>query len=85
MSNVQSLPGVRPYSGEPNFALVDALRDLLTRAECGQLRSMVGTGFMLDGTRMAVWADAHDNVYEMLGALVWLQAEYVHRHTEGLK
>ncbi len=85
MSNIKSLPGVKAYSGEPNGPLVEVLRDLLKRAEAGQLQSMIATGFMLDGTRMASWADSHDNVYEMLGALAWLQAEYVHRHTEGLK
>lgn len=84
-SNVKSLPGCKLYSGEPNAALVDVLRDMLARAETGQLQSMIGTGFMLDGMRMSYWADSHTDIYEMLGALAWLQAEYVHRHTDGLK
>lgn len=68
MSNITSLPGVRSYTSEPNPQLVEMLRDLLARAEAGQLQSMIATGFMLDGTRMASWADFHDNVYEMLGS-----------------
>lgn len=84
MSNVTALPGVRaPVSG-PNEALVSVLRDLLSRAEAGHLQSFIGTGFQADGMRAAAWADQHDNVYQMLGALAWLQAEYVHRHTGAL-
>lgn len=84
MSNVAALPGVRLQNGAPNEALIGVLRDLLDRAESGQLQSFIGTGFQADGLRAAAWVDHHGNVYEMLGALAWLQAEYVHRHTDGL-
>lgn len=80
MSNVAALFGGRAPDG-PNFALIGMLRSLVDRAESGELQSFIGTGFTADGMRAAVWADQHDNVYEMLGALGWLQAEYVHRHT----
>ena len=63
--------------------LIRVLRDALARAESGELQSFIGTGFNADGTRLAVWADLHENVYEMAGALTWLQAEYIHRHTEA--
>lgn len=84
MTNITALPGVRLPNSGPNEALVDLLRDLLSRAETGQLQSLIGTGFQSDGLRMGVWADCHSNVYEMLGALAWLQAEYIHRHTGAL-
>lgn len=85
MSKVQSIYGADiPVKelGTPNPALVDMLKDLLAMAETGQLQSFVGTGFTTDNLRTAVWADQHPDVYQMLGALGWLQAEYVKRHTE---
>lgn len=84
MSNVRALPGSVAPTSEPNTALVQMLRDMLVMAEDGRLRSFIGTGFCADGARLAMWADAHPNVYEMLGAIAWLQAEYLHKHTEGL-
>jgi len=80
VSNVTALPGCRVPSQGPNGAVVEALRDLLSRAEAGELQSFIGTGFTQDGLRCAVWCD-HANVYEMLGSLAWLQAEYVQRRT----
>lgn len=85
MSNVAALPGCKVQDGKPNEALIAMLRDLLSRAERGELQSLIGTGFMADGLRMGVWGDSHPNVYEMMGALAWLQAEYVHRHTGVLE
>ena len=66
----------------PNAPLVEGLRQLLEMAEAGQLQSFVGTGFTCDGLRAAHWSDYHTDVYQMLGALAWLQAEYINRHTE---
>ncbi|MBP8274348.1 MAG: hypothetical protein KAY59_07930 [Acidobacteria bacterium] len=80
MTNVAALPGCR-VPDAPNEGLVSALRDMLTRAERGELQSFIGTGFCADGMRIALWSDQHPNVYEMMGALAWLQAEYTHRHT----
>lgn len=82
MTNVSALPGCR-LPNTPNEALVLSLRALLERAERGELQSFIGTGFCADGLRLAFWADQHPNVYEMAGALAWLQAEYTHRHTEA--
>jgi hypothetical protein len=85
MSNVVSLFGERPPElGEPNEALVHGLRNLLQMAENGRLQSLIATGFTSEGNRLGVWFDAHPDVYQMLGALAWLQHEYVHRHTEAL-
>lgn len=83
--NVVGLHGTKPAAlGEPNQVLIDVLEDALARAKSGQLQSFVGTGFMADGCRLGLWADLHENVYEMMGALQWLVAEYTHRHTEAL-
>lgn len=79
--NVYVLPGTRALSTEPNQALVDMLADLLDDAKSGRLQSFVGTGFMADGARVGAWGDTHPNVYEMLGAISWLEHEYVHRRT----
>lgn len=86
MSNIKALPGSRvPGDRTVNVALVEALRDLLERAESGELQSFIGTGYTADNMRAALWCDQHPDVYAMLGALAWLQAEYVHRHTEALR
>lgn len=82
MSNVKSLPGLRvPGHAEPDPALIATIKGLLERAEAGELQSFIGTGFMADGCRISTWVDRHENVYEMLGSIAWLQAEYVNRHT----
>jgi hypothetical protein len=83
MSNVSALPGCRAPTNEPNVALVEALKGLLDRAERGELQSLVGTGFTVDGLRLAIWFDHEPNIYAMLGAISWLEHEYVHRHTVG--
>jgi hypothetical protein len=85
VSNVKSIYGAEvPVKelGEPNVALVALLKDILAMAESGQLQSFIGTGFTTDNLRTAVWADQHPDVYQMLGALGWLQAEYIARHAE---
>lgn len=83
VTNVRALPGVQVPSSEPNPQVVGMCRKLLDMAEDGRLQSFVGTGFTADGARLALWADTHGNVYEMLGAIGWLQHEYVNRHTES--
>lgn len=84
LANVHALPGVRPPSQGPNTALVEALQNLLAKAESGELQSFIGTGYTSCNGRLAIWVDLHDNIYEMLGSLSWLQHEYVERHTRGL-
>ncbi len=81
MSNVAAILTGKPPT-EVNESLCNILSDLLQRAEAGELQSLIASGFTADGMRLAVWADQHPNVYEMLGALAWLQVEYVHRHTD---
>jgi hypothetical protein len=81
-SNVVSLSGDRiPAQGEPNGALIKALEDTLAMARRGQLQSLVATGFTAEGLRYAMWGGEHTNVYEMRGAIMWLDSEYVHRVT----
>jgi hypothetical protein len=83
-NNVKPLHnGINVPSAKPNELVIDAIRNLLSMAEDGRLQSYVGTGFTYDGLRVATWCDFHDNVYEMLGSLEWLRAEYVDRKTNG--
>lgn len=85
MGKVISLNGVPPpEAGQPQSALVEMLEDMLKMAKNGELQSLVAVGFTAEGLRLAMWADVHPNVYEMLGSIAWLQAEYVHRHSEAL-
>lgn len=86
MSNVTTLPGIKPpMTGKPNQALVSALKATLAMAERGELQSLLATGFVVDGGRYSFVGDYHENIYEMLGALVWLQGEYQARHPQGFK
>lgn len=81
MTNVRALPGTALPSAEPNASLVAGLEQLVEMAKSGQLQSFIGTGFTVDGLRVAHWSNFHDDVYQMLGSLAWLQAEYVERTT----
>jgi len=83
MSNVRTMPGLRDRGepGKPCEELIATMRDVLSRAESGELQSFIGTGFQVDGGRLAAWADTHENYYEMLGALMALQDEYRGRHS----
>lgn len=82
MSNVISMSGgYQPAPGQVNTALVEMLENILEDAKSGKLQSLVATGFMDDGLRYALWCDTHPNVYEMLGAIAWLHAEYIERTT----
>lgn len=83
-SNVHAWPGSRVPTHEPNAATIALFEQCLEMAKSGQLQSFIGTGFVGDGGRFTVWADHHENVYEMHGALGWLTAEYIHRHKEAL-
>lgn len=79
MTNVVTLSGTELDPGKPNQNIVDAIKNVLEMAESGQLQSFIGTGFTNDGLRMASWCDFHGDVYQQLGALAWLQHEYVER------
>lgn len=84
MDNISPLhSGINLQSSVPNEAVIAAMRNLLDMAEDGRLRSFIGTGFVNDGNRVAIWCDFHDNVYEMLGAINWLEHEFVDRRTSG--
>lgn len=82
MSNVCPLhDGISAPERAPNESLVQALESLLEMARDGRLQSYIGTGFTQDGLRVSTWCDHHDDIYQMLGSLEWIKAEYVHRHT----
>jgi hypothetical protein len=73
---------VVPEADAPNAALIQSLEDLLAFAKAGRLQSFIGAGYGDGGaSRFTTWADHHENTYEMLGSLAWLQHEYVERHT----
>lgn len=80
MTNIRALPGVIAPTTQPNEVLIRMLEDMLRDAKSGAVQSFVGTGFQADGLRLAFWCPDQD-VYKMLGALTWLQHEYVYRIT----
>lgn len=80
MSNVSALPGCNIPTSEPNPVVVEAVEKLWELAKSGQLQSFVGVGVSDDGLRVSIWADFHDDIYQMLGSLAWLQEEYIQRH-----
>jgi hypothetical protein len=82
MSEVVFLNGddnVAYRKGEPRSDLIELLERLLADARSGQLQSLVATGFMADGFRLAVWADFHPNYFEMVGAISELLDEFRER------
>lgn len=76
MSNVRAFPGC-VVENEPVLELVSLLRQLTAKAESGELRSFVGTGFMHNGTCAMCLGDFSDDPYRMLGALSVLRDQYV--------
>ena len=75
--DAQCLPQVETDPG-----LVKALADVFRMARDGQLKSFIGTGFTMDGLRMTVrGGPIGADISQMLGALAWLQHEYVARIT----
>jgi hypothetical protein len=84
-SNVVSLPGAPAnVAGKqpPNENLIAALEDVLAMAKDGRLQSFIGAGVTQDDMRMTVWSDYHNDIYQMLGSLAWLQAEYIKKHAD---
>lgn len=81
MTNVLPMPGLKNPSEmpTPNQELIEAIRQVLAMAESGQLQCYIGAGFTCDGLRIATWGTDHDDKYQMLGSLAWLQAEYIRR------
>lgn len=82
MSNVTALHGATVPTTQPNEALIGAIEQLLAMAKSGQLQSYIGSGFTHDGLRVATWCDFHDDVYQVVGSMEWMKAEYLDRHTK---
>lgn len=84
---VLSFPGVQQTrSGESQTDLVKVLADLFEQARGGELQSLIGTGFTADGSRLSMFGGVqYRDVYQMLGALAWLQHEYVARVTGNIE
>lgn len=84
MGDVVGINGERPaVVGEPQADVIGILENLLERARSGQVQCFYGTGFCSDGCRVTVFSGNHQNVHEMLGALSWLEHEYVARVTDN--
>jgi hypothetical protein len=84
VSNVVSLSGnSHPSLGVPCEHLISLLEQLLAKAQSGELQSFVGTGFVADGARLSIFYEGEPDLYSMLGAIAWLQHEYVAGHTEA--
>lgn len=80
MGSVVSMSGGKPpQMGEPRAELVSLIEGLLEDARSGRLQSLIATGFMSDGCRLAAHSTSDHDVYSMLGSLAWLQHEYVDR------
>jgi len=84
MDKVTPLRGAVVQTGEPNQALIAALKDILADAESGRLQSFFGAGFLDDGLRLSCILAAHPNVYEVIGSIEMLKHDYINRHTERL-
>lgn len=83
MSNVKAMPGVVAPTSEPNPALIKAIENILESAKSGELQSFLATGFRADGLRMSC-IFPHTNVYEVVGSLEFLKAEYMDNWTAKL-
>lgn len=77
MGNVSFFPGGNVSPDEPNGILIEALEVMLLQAKSGELRSLVGIGFDKIGNRLSFWYLENDNVFQTLGAIAWLEHEYV--------
>lgn len=84
MTNVRALPGAVVPTGEPNEALIAAIKDILADAESGQLQSLYATGFLSDGLRLSCILDRGASVYSVVGSIEMLKQDYITNHTERL-
>lgn len=84
MTKVTALRGATVHTGEPNEALVAALKDILADAESGRLQCFFGAGFLSDGLRMSCIINNHPNVYEVIGSIEMLKHDYINGFTEKL-
>lgn len=81
MSNVVQLSG-QPF-GVGNGALVEILRDMLAKAESGELQSLLGVGHTSDHGILSVFTEAaHEDYFAILGALEELKAEFMRRQAQ---
>jgi hypothetical protein len=71
-------------AGTPNPVLIAVIKGMLEMAESGKLQCLIGVGFTAERLRASFVVDHHENVYEMLGSLAWMHAEYIHNHTADL-
>lgn len=81
MGNVKSIHTGEDVPTGPNEHLVKLFEDMLEMAKNGEVQAFIGTGFTVQGQRVSMWGDFHEDKYQMLGALSWLEHEYIYRTT----
>jgi len=85
MGNVIGLNGLpKTEFRAPDDGLISAVENALEVARSGKLQSLVATGFTDDGMRFSLFGGHHENLYEMLGSINWLEHEYVYKQSHAL-
>lgn len=68
----------------PNPSCVDFCRDVLRRAEAGEISFVAVLCALPNGDTLDGWSDAeHVRPFQILGGLTCLQHKFVHRSIEG--
>ena len=84
MTKVTALRGAVVPTNEPNEVLIETVKKILADAESGHLQSLFAAGFLADGLRMSCIVNTHPNVYEVIGSIEMLKADYIRDYTEEL-
>ena len=84
MTKVTALRGAVVPTNEPNEVLIETVKKILADAESGRLQSLFAAGFLADGLRMSCIVNTHPNVYEVVGSIEMLKADYIRDYTEEL-
>jgi hypothetical protein len=80
--NIRVFPGAQlppDLDSQPVEPLIKYLRQLLEKAESGELRIFVGTGFLRDGASISMRGGHWPNSFAMLGAIHWLEVDFVRK------
>lgn len=84
MTKVTALRGAVVPTNEPNEVLITTVKKILADAESGRLQSLFAAGFLADGLRLSCIVNTHPNVYEVVGSIEMLKADYIRDYTEEL-
>jgi hypothetical protein len=81
MSNITAFPGAAS-AAEPDERVIGVIKELLEKAESGEIRSIAATCTMDDNSRLTAFATKGIDCMVLLGQLHMLEHEYMRR--EGL-